>query len=99
MKENDRKNFEETLVVAREALDPLWKGEIHNEGCRSRGWGSRTNKDNPLGGSNITMATEDEVVILNLKNGNLQIHGYSKDTNTKLGEKVKDLLKDKGLLK
>jgi hypothetical protein len=98
MKENDR-NFEANLVDARKVLDPLWKGEIHNKGCRSRGWGSRTNKDNPLGGSNITMATEDEAVIVNLKDRELQVHGYSKNPNTKLGKEVEALLKDKGLLK
>jgi hypothetical protein len=73
------------LVDAREALDSVWQ-KAHDKGCRARGWGSKTNGgDNPLRGSNITLAIDGQVVIVNLDNqGQLQIHSYSEDPNTDL---------------
>ncbi len=96
----DKSYLEELILVnAREALTNLWQ-EIHRRGCRARGWGSKKREDgNPLRGSNITLATEEEVIIINLKDGQLQVHSYSENPDTKLGKKVTAILRDKGLIK
>jgi hypothetical protein len=91
---------EDKLVKARDALDDLWD-ELHDNGCRARGWGSKRNKNNPFWGSNITLVSEDEAVIINLnpeENEDLRIHGFFKNEKTKLGERVKVILKNAGLI-
>jgi len=99
MTEGEKKHSD-NLVKAREVLAGLWK-EVHDNGCRARGWGSKKNRNNPFWGSNITMAFEGEVVIVNLnpKDGQLRIYSFSENSKTKLGEKINSLLKDAGLVK
>lgn len=85
------------LVNARRHLDGVWHTP---NSFRGRCWGSK--KDgNPLGGSHITIGNEEAVVTIfqNPKTGELQICEYVRVAETTpLGEKVRSVLAENGLL-
>jgi hypothetical protein len=92
-------NFE-TLVKARKVLDPIWK----RSWLRGRCWGpkklyKRPYFENPFIYSNIIIAFESELVSISQESdGNLRIHEFRKMPNkTKLGKKIREILKENGL--
>ncbi len=83
------------MVQARKALDSLWKEEAQLKG---RCWGPK-GKDNPFSATNITIAIGTELVsISQTDDGQLRIHEFSKTENTSLGERVRKILQEEGLV-
>lgn len=95
-KEKKPENWQK-LVDVRKALTDLWE-EALVKGFRGRTWGQR-NSENPFRATNITMAIGDEAVVVNQDlEGNLQIHGFSRDANTSLEKRVHERLQEEGLI-
>ena len=83
------------MVQARQALDLLWKKEAQLKG---RCWGPKS-EDNPFSATNITIAIGTELVsVSQTDDGRLRIHEFSKTENTSLGERVRTILQDQGLV-
>ena len=81
------------LITARKALNSLWKSSLLRGWC----WGPKR-EDNPFSASNITIATEEELIsISQTEEGKLRIHEFSKTKDTSLGNKAKAILLSKGL--
>ena len=80
------------LIKARKSLDHFWK-ECWLKG---RCWGSPyvAGALNPFARSNITIAVDNELVSISQNpDGSLNVHEFSRTKNTKLGKKVKAILR------
>jgi len=75
------------LTRARKALQLLWE-----KGClRGTCWGPKS-KENPYSGTNIVFAIGKELVAVSQLGNTLIIHEFEKTENTKLGQKVREIL-------
>jgi hypothetical protein len=93
-----RKKEKDPMVLARKALDPLWKkSDLHG-----RCWGLKKTGNNPYAGTNITIGKGKEIISVSMsKDGSKKpiIHELVKAKNTKLGNRARKILEKKGLLK
>ena len=81
------------LIKARKALEPLWRAAQ----LKGRCWGPKSDK-NPYSTTNITFAIGKEMITISQGTGGLVIHEFQEANDTKLGRRVKELLKRAGLL-
>jgi hypothetical protein len=88
------------LVLAREALNPLWDTFL----SRGRCWPAKekNSSDNPLSFSNIQLFEKNGqiiecVVISQGPEGKLRFYEFSEKRGTKLGTRIREILAKKGL--
>lgn len=83
-------------VQASAALRHIWNDSADLIG---RTWGRKKDgRVNPFFGTNITLAIGDELVSVCEKDGKLIIHEFKKSASTKLGEEIKKVLAEAGLI-
>jgi hypothetical protein len=81
------------LTKARQVLEPLWRAAW----LKGRCWGPKSEK-NPYSATNIIFCIGSELVSISQSNEGLVIHEFQRTTDTKLGERVKDLFQRAGLM-
>jgi len=81
------------LIKSRKALQPLWE----QASLKGRCWGPKR-EDNPYTATNITFGIGNELVSISQGGNKLVIHEFRKRRNTKLGEMVRKILLEKGLI-
>jgi hypothetical protein len=88
---------DETLVKARAILRDLWKSAQ----LRGRCWGLPKKvapEQNPYYGSHVTLANNGELVsITQGPDGKLIFHEFAQISHTALGNKIREILRKKGL--
>ena len=101
MKKSRKKGgIEDFTPEVRELLKGLWKLKRKDPGedeawLRGRIWGMEkfNNYNNPYKGTNITIAIGDELISICQPNEKLVIHEFKLTSNTKLGRRVRKMLK------
>lgn len=90
-----KKKYTDPMVLARKALDDLWKNEAQLKG---RCWGP-VKPDNPYMATNITIAIGNEMISISWdrKRKKFVFHEFRKTKNTSLGRKMKKIVRALGL--
>lgn len=79
----------ELLWKAKKVLEPLLReAQMKGSTC----WGPKS-KDNVHSGPNLVLRVGDEVVTISQPGERLKMQEFQKTTNTKLGQRVRDLLR------
>ena len=90
------KNKPDVTVLARFAVDSIWK----DSDLKGRCWGpKRSERISSYAGTNITLAISDELVTIcmNKETKRLIVHEFKRIKRTKLGQKIRQLLRKKQL--
>lgn len=87
--------YELLLWKARNVLEPLWKeAQMKGSTC----WGPKSAK-NPHSGPNLVFRVGDEMVTISQPADRLIMQEFQKTTNTKLGQRVRELFRRAGLIR
>lgn len=80
-------------------LAEFWDQVFEEGGFRGRTWGQRGREvTSKYRGSHITFGRDSEVVSVNIVDGEVVIHEFAETEGTKLGDEIRLLLRENGLI-
>jgi hypothetical protein len=80
-------------------LAGLWNEVFEEGGFRGRTWGKRgKGVTTKYRGSHITLGYSGEIVSVNIVDGKVTIHEFSKTEETELGNEIRSILRENGLI-